>query len=194
MGKNNVIFAIILLMINLVACGTKNEVVNYNENTVVLHENGNITEYIVEDFVGDDYDFAELKEKIKEDILQYNEKEKKERIKLIKEEFTEGTVRIVIQYEHSKDFELFNQISFFVGTIEDGQKENYDLNITLKSTSNEETLEKKEWKELDKNLLLFQGDFQVIIPSQIQYISEGVTQLEQKKCSGNESMVNVVIY
>lgn len=195
------ILMICFCMLGLTACG---EVVDLDQETktkkvkdevaattssISIEKDGTISNTIVEDFFESYYDEDGLKAMIKSSITKYNaENAPNVNIKLKSCTVKDGVVNVLMEYGDYQTYAGFNNEDFFAGTIKDANMAGYDLNVTLKSVSDDTTISKPE--------LLGMGDNHIVIVAnsedpdvnqirincfdEILYIDEGIATVGKK--------------
>lgn len=194
-GKS-IVLVLCFCMLGLTACG---EVVQLEDKEVKdeiaatatslsIEKDGGISNTIVESFSGDFYyeDGEEgLKTMIESSIDEYTSENGDAQIKLKSFKVKDGVATVIMEYGDYLDYAGFNSEDFFAGTIRDANMAGFDLNVTLKSVSDN--------TEISKPDLLGMGDNHIVIAvventeeaeaeqvrvncfDEILYISEGVT-------------------
>lgn len=112
MGKKMTLAAIAGLMLFLTSCERADLPNNLTESTLVLHKNGKVTEYLIEDFGQEYYDSEELLAYAKKEVLQYNASHAKEGKELVHVERVElledGKVLLVQEYRGKSVYADYN--------------------------------------------------------------------------------------
>lgn len=193
------ILMICLCMMGLAACGevveqenkeVKDEVAA-TVSSISIEKDGSISSTIVEAFSGDFYyeDGDEgLKPMIESSINEYTSANASAQIKLKSIKLKDGVVRVLMEYGDYQAYAGFNREDFFAGTVKDANMAGFDLNVTLKSVSDDTQISKPE--------LLGMGDNHIVIEiienaeaadlirvncfDEILYISDGVTAVGKK--------------
>jgi len=178
MRKVIVIFCGLLLAVSLLACGTD----SLSESTLKIDKNGQVTSILVEEFDKSYYDINELEEMIRLEIAEYNRNVGGERIVLVSLEVVNENVKAVMQYTDYSDYAAFNEIEFFVGTVEDALNQGIDLKHVMLEAGKDNTISPQQVRELSKyNLVMWQGDMPVEVPGKIKYHTGELTLLGSKK-------------
>lgn len=167
-------------------------------NTVIVDKKGTVTEVIVEDFSQPYYDVKELENDVERQISDYNTAAgDEEAVSLDKLELTEENVVFVnLKFKSNTDYAAFNEKELFVGTVADAYAGGYEFtsmqDVTQEGVviSAEDVLEKG-----DMNIVIFDEAQQIIVPSRICYISDGVSMVEEKRAINlNEGEKAFIIY
>lgn len=132
MKKRKFIYGILLLLL-LTACS---HIEKAKENGIYVDKSGKITEAIVEDFEEEYYSKEELKVNIVSAIETYNKEKKEDRISLKKFGMKDKKIKAVLQYESYKDYQNFNKVALFAGTIKEAKKAGIDLEVSVLSNEN----------------------------------------------------------
>lgn len=199
MGKA-IILVLCSCMLGLTACGEvvqpeNKEVKDELAATVTslsIEKDGGISNTIVESFSGDYYyeDGEEgLKTMIESSIDEYTSENGDAQIKLKSFKVKDGVATVVMEYGDYQTYAGYNGEDFFAGTIRDANMAGFDLNVTLKSISDDTTASKPE--------LLGMGDSHIVIvgcekdpeqPEQLRincfdeilYVGDGVATVGKK--------------
>ena len=199
MGKA-IILVLCFCMLGLTACGEvvqpeNKEVKDELAATVTslsIEKDGGISNTIVESFSGDYYyeDGEEgLKTMIESSIDEYTSGNGDAQIKLKSFKVKDGVATVVMEYGDYQTYAGYNGEDFFAGTIRDANMAGFDLNVTLKSISDDTTASKPE--------LLGMGDSHIVIvgcdkdpeqPEQLRincfdeilYVGDGVVTVGKK--------------
>lgn len=178
MRKVIVIFCGLLLAMSLMACGTD----SLSESALKIDKNGQVTSILVEEFDKNYYDINELEEMIRLEIAEYNRNAGSERILLVSLEHIDKDVKAVLQYTDYTDYASFNEVEFFVGTVEEAVNQGINLNHVMLEAGKDNTISPQQVKELtDYNLIMWQGDMPVEVPGKIKYHTGELTLLGSKK-------------
>lgn len=194
-----VILLISFCMLGLTACG---EVIDLDQETktkevkdevaatissISVEKDGRISSTIVEDFMESYYDVDGLKSMIESSISEYKAEHEAE-IKLESCKVKDGVVNVLMEYGDYQTYAGFNNEDFFAGTIKEANWAGYDLNVTLRSTSDNATVSKPELLGMGDNHIVIVGSSQepdagqlrVNCYNEILYVGDGVTTVSKK--------------
>lgn len=198
-------FALVLcvLMLGLTACGSKAEE-NAEEtqvSSISIKKDGSISSKIIEDFSQSYYDVDGLKSMIETSIAEYKAQNSEAQVSLKKCEAAQGAIEVIMEFGSDRDYAGFNEEDFFAGTIQAANQAGYDLNVTLRASS-----DKLEKDSISKLELLGMGDCHIVIfeaPEteegveaetlriscfdEILYVGEGVTVVNKKSADAKLS-------
>lgn len=168
------------------ACGKSFEAA---ESTVYITKQGTITGADIEDFNEDYYDEEELKAYITESVESYVKSNGDGSVELDRfktEKSDDGGVmaKLYLNYATYIDYALFNDITFFAGTVLQAQAENYTFDQEFQKAEDgsltgsalaEEFLEDKDMK------IVIAGDETIVkVDGTIKYVSDGNVELSGK--------------
>ncbi|MDE6052350.1 MAG: hypothetical protein K2G55_01010 [Lachnospiraceae bacterium] len=197
-GKSSILI-LCICMLGLTACGEvvqpeNKEVIDElaaTASSISIEKDGSISSTIVEAFSGSYYyeDGEEgLKPMIESSIDEYTSENAAAQIKLKSLKVKDGVVKVLMEYGDYQAYAGFNSEDFFAGTVRDANMAGFDLNVTLKSVSDNTQISKPE--------LLGMGDSHIVIEiienaeeadqirvncfDEILYISDGVTTVGKK--------------
>jgi hypothetical protein len=184
-----------ILAVLLCACGSDT---NVDTNTVIVDKKGAVTEAIIEDFSQPYYDADELKSEIESKVAAYNtEAGTEDAVSLDKFELSEDkVVSVKLKFSSSNDYTSFNEKELFAGTVADAYAAGYsfpsmqDVKQEGVTLSSEDVLEKGSM-----NIVILEEAQQVIVPSDICYISDGVSVVSDKTAVNlNDGELAYIIY
>lgn len=199
-GKSIILIAC-LGVLGLTACGEVIQQDNQDSKEVTdelattttsvsIEKDGSITSTIVEGFGESYYDEDGLKSMIETDIDAYTSAHETAKIKLKNLKVKDSMVNVLIEYGDYQAYAGFNGENFFAGTIRDANMAGFDLNVTLRSVSDN--------TEISKSELLGMGDSHIVIQivegmedtiveqirvncfDEILYVSDGITASGKK--------------
>ncbi len=173
------IIGILLIVCIMMACGCAEKETDADTTTVFVHKDGTITDAIVEEFTAGYYDAAELQTMTNKELTAYNQTTGDvSSAVLSRYEVADGLAKVFIDFKTAKDYAAFNETDCFFGTVADAYEAGYDLDVTLKSVSGDETL--------DKNALLEKGKYSILL------IEEHVDVVTYKKILYKSANVDII--
>lgn len=166
---------VLLLMLTgfLTACGEQKAA---DTSTVALGKDGKLTQTIVEEKGTDDYEVDELKAYIEESLAFYKETAGEENIRLKSCNIEDNIVRICLTYESWQDYQEYNQMPCFYGTVADAAAAGHSFEGSFLTGEGESAdgsailAEHGDWK-----ILVLQEPVHVEVPGTIQYVTDNVT-------------------
>ncbi len=162
----------------ITACGTSFEA---DESTVYVTKQGNVIGADIEDFNEEYYDEEELKAYITESVENYVSSNGDGSIELQKFE-TESSddgimAHLYLNYATYIDYALFNDVTFFAGTIPQAGEEGYEFNqdfIGVEEGSPKESMDVQNLLEDEDVKAVMIGEETVVkIDGTIQCVSDG---------------------
>lgn len=179
----------------LCACAGTAEI---DTNTVIIDKKGTITEAIVEEFGQPYYDEQELKNDITSQISRYNSAAGDEKaVVLDKFELTEDDViHVNLEFKSSSDYVAFNEKELFVGTVADAYAKGYEFTSMRDVAQDGVVLSAEDVLEKGSmHIVILEEAQQVIVPSGICYISDGISLVDDKRAVNlNEGQRAFIIY
>ncbi len=190
------------LMLTLVFCltGCKSEVkvADFDENTLVIHKDGSVTEIMVDSFDQDYYSQSELESYIDEQLKDYNrshpsssDEEGAVSIKKDKVLVEEEMAKVELTYESVDDYEDFNLIELELDTADDVTG---DVMMLKFRDAEGNKVSYSQLEDLDKyQAVTVHTTIQVSVDGDIAYVSDNVTMIDNStaKCEGT---LSVIIY
>ena len=152
---------------------------DYAVPTAEFRRDGSIRVTSVESFEEDYYDAAELKSQIKEAVASYNEANGNGLVRQSDFSAAEGMAKVVLTYASAADYQSFNNMAIFVGTVQEAQEGGYDLTPLLSSVSQEDSsriLNEDTLAQLsDNRVILWMEQTDVVVPEDILYVTSNLS-------------------
>lgn len=180
-AKQNSLVALMIIMICtfLCACGKKDEekqdfIGDISSNTLIFNDDGSIREIACMDFSGVTYDISDLKSSIEASVSDYTGLHGKDSIKLLQYDEEGGFVRVAIDYESLKTYNLFNNTKYEIGGSEKIPED--EILISLGGVENTA----RDVLKSDFKVLVFDGDYTIRLDGGLLYYNEHVTDASSK--------------
>ena len=177
-------FFMLLQSFALAGCGDEKDVDPVTN--LKIDKNGGVTSTIVEAFNREFYTLDGLLEMIEAELASYNDSAEPA-ITLQGGELTETEeeVLITLYYASCKDYEDFNDVELFFGTVAEAQAAGYDLNVKLiDATGKGNDIGKEELLTMPNSRILIVRQSaqvsQIILPAKVLYFSEGTQLLNSR--------------
>lgn len=173
----------IVLAFSLTGCGNKFEP---TEDSVRINKSGEVNGVIIEAFDKDYYDSEELKSVIDESISSYNTSAGSEKVSLKKFQVENEVAEVFIDYKSVEDYEEFNEVTFFVGSVVDAVTAGFAFDKEFYEVKDGEILSDHTLpvaditSNPDFKILILEEDIEVVVPGNICYVSSNV-ELRGKK-------------
>lgn len=188
-----IVFILLIIVIMATACSEKK--LEANTDTVFIEGKNNIIGALVEPFDKPYYNGDELQRFIESELALYNSEIDSTGIIVNKFEVTDEAAKVFLQYASQTDYAKFNEVEFFVGTVEEAIVAGYDFNedfvnyTKLTKVSKEDVTEKKKNK-----VLITDEDTLVQINGTILYISDNVKEKSKKSAQLSGEKLSYIIY
>ena len=155
---------------------------SHDVSTLSINKDGEVTSYIVEEFLAPNYDAEELKRNVLSDIAVANENLKHSAIELKDYELVDGSLKATIDYKSAKAYEEFNEETLYVGTLNKALKEGYDIDADIEDD--------------EYHIVLFTENVNVEVPKKIVYVSDGLQKNGSKAVTvtDKEKEIYYIIY
>ncbi len=172
MKKFRVIALSVLLCVCLLGgCGSSYAA---DTNTVFVQKDGGIVSTDVEEFDENTYDAEGLKEYVDQAIDTYNEENGKGLVKLKNLAIQDGKATLTIQYASASDYQKFNGIELYTGSVVDALAAGYSFDDSFASVTDGEIasceagvfLNDPEYK-----VVIIRGNTNVKVKGKIAYLS-----------------------
>lgn len=140
-----------------------------DENTMILNQDGTITEFIADKFDTSSYSVDALRTSIESEITAYNQSNP-DAISLSLCELNGGKVYIEILYKTAEDYSAFNGVNMFYGNIADAINSGYNFDaVTYKNFEGEAfTLDSITTDENTKVFVIFK-DYNIRAMQGVKY-------------------------
>ena len=194
-----------LVMAGLITgCGKSLEA---NRDTVYVQKKGTVVSAAIADLDKDYYDEEELKSYIDERVEQYQEEHGKDSVKVDDFSVEEGTAKLFIKYAGCEEYEDFNEVTLFSGTIPQALAEGYDFNAEFTAVEDGKAAGSADTKtivDLDAKVIVLSEKVDVKVDGTVQYVSSQYTTMKEKDTvsiqlpeeveDGEESSLVYIIY
>jgi len=168
--------AMCLFCIFIVGCGSN----AINRTTLEFNKDGSFVLHIVDTLDESKYSYEELNALNEAEVNVYNSYGKGS-VSIEKSSFENGIVYIDMKYSDDDVYYDMNHIVLYYGTVKAAKNAGYNIVGKMTSTSDGSGIDQAILKTMDENkLIIVSEDIDVIAPSKITYISEGVTVLNSK--------------
>ncbi len=188
----------------LTGCGKSLEA---DRDTVYIQKKGNVVSAAIADFDKDYYDEEELKNYIDERVADYQEEHGKNTVSIDEFSVEDGVARLFIKYSGCEDYQNFNEVTLFSGTIPQALAEGYSFEEDFTEIEDGEAagrVKKDAVADLDAKVIILSEKVDVKVDGTIRYVSSKYTtmkakdtvsiQLPEESEDGEESALVYVIY
>lgn len=170
-----------LLMTGLFAgCGKSLEA---DRDTVYIQKKGTVIGAAISDFDKDYYDEEELKTFVDEKVQQYQDAHGKNSVKIDDFSVEEGVAKLYIKYGSYEDYQEFNDVTLFSGTVPQALAAGYkfDAEFTeIKDGKAGGNVDNKTVVDTDYKVVILSEKVDVKVDGTIQYMSSEYTTLKDK--------------
>lgn len=188
----------------LTGCGKSLEA---DRDTVYVQKKGTVVSAAIADFDKDYYDEEELKKYIDERVEDYQGEHGKKSVSVEEFSVEEGIAKLLIKYAGCEDYEDFNGVTLFSGTIPQALAEGYGFDgefTEIEDGKAAGTADSKTVTDLDAKVIILSEKVDVKVDGTIQYVSSEYTTMKEKDTvsvqlpeeveDGEESSLVYVIY
>ncbi len=109
----------------MTGCGKSLEA---DRDTVYVQKKGSVTSAAIADFDKDYYDEEELKKYVDERVADYQEQHGEDSVSIDKFSVEEGVAKLYINYKGYEEYQDFNEVTLFSGTVPQALAEGFDFN------------------------------------------------------------------
>lgn len=188
----------------MTGCGKSLEA---DRDTVYVQKKGTVVSAAIADLDKDYYDEEELKSYIDEKVEKYQEEHGKDSVEVDDFSVEEGTAKLFIKYAGCEDYEDFNEVTLFSGTIPQALAEGYDFDAEFTAVEDGKaagSVDKKKIVDLDAKVIVLSEKVDVKVDGTVQYVSSQYTAIKEKDIvsiqlpeevkDGEESSLVYIIY
>lgn len=188
----------------LTGCGKSLEA---DRDTVYIQKKGNVVSAAIADFDKDYYDEEELKNYIEERVADYQEEHGKDTVSIDEFSVEDGIARLFIKYSSCEEYQNFNDVTLFSGTIPQALAEGYSFEEDFTEIEDGEaagSVKKDAVTDLDAKVIILSEKVDVKVDGAIRYVSSQYTtmkakdtvsiQLPEEAEDGEESALVYVVY
>ena len=171
MKKFGQVLLLLLLCVGVSGCGTSYKA---DESTVFVRKDGKIVSTDVEDFDEKTYDKDGLEKYVKNEISAYNDKNGKGSVSLKKLEFADNKATLTIAYNTASDYEKFNDMELFTGSIAEALAQGYAFDGEFASVSGGKITPCKSSDFINDSgyqVVIIRGNTNVKVKGKIAYVS-----------------------
>lgn len=173
---SSMVLAVLLCVGMFTGCGTSYKA---DESTVFVLKDGKIVSTDVETFDEKAYDKDGLKDYVKKTINDYNEKNGKKNIALKNLNVNDKKAALTISYDSADDYEKFNDIELYTGSIAEALAAGYSFEGDfasvaggkIKACENSAFLDDSSYK-----VVVIKGNTNVKVKGTIAYVSTANTR------------------
>ncbi len=154
-----------------------------DNSTVTIDKKGKVTSEIVENFDESYYDTEKLKSAVEKAIAAYNKKQGDDKVSMgqLKFDKKQQEVRLKMEYASCSDYEAFNAVTLFDGTMAQAG-ETYDFaGVFLDTGGNETDIAAIRAQYPDARVTVSNEPVDVMTRGKILCVSENVKILGEKK-------------
>lgn len=168
------------------------------ENNLKVEKSYEVTQTIYEPFAESYYNIDELKDMILSEAASHNQVYGSGNVSVNKVSLNGENAEVILKYASSDDFDKFNGVKLYVGTIENAVAKEESLKVILTDvTDPTKTISEPDIKALTgDNILITECADTVFLPSKVLFASDNVDVLEGgrsvKKKDGETGLIYVI--
>lgn len=188
----------------MTGCGKSLEA---DRDTVYIQKKGTVISAAIAELDKDYYEEEELKSYIEENVENYQKDHDKDSVKIDKFSVEDGKAELYIKYAGCEDYQEFNDVTLFSGTIPQALAEGYDFDAdftAVKDGKADGSTDKSKITDLDAKVIVLSEKVDVKVDGTITYVSSQYTsikakdtvsiQLPEEAEDGEESALVYVVY
>lgn len=168
--KKFISILLLAAMVLLSACGS---IKKAESSTIQIDKKGKVTSVLVENFAEDLYSESEMEEYIRSAIDKYNGENGSKSVSLDSCSVKKGQARVILEYAAREDYEGFNQMPLFLGTVQEALAAGYDFGSGfVDNKQNQLEGSKVPEKYPQANVIILQEPIQVMTAGNILCVSD----------------------
>lgn len=188
----------------MTGCGKSLEA---DRDTVYVQKKGTIISAAIADFDKDYYQEEELKNYVDDRIQAYQSTHGQKSIQIDDFSVEEGIAKLFIKYAGYEDYQEFNDVTLFSGTVPQALAAGYKFDTEFSEIVDEKVtgnIENTKIMELDAKIIILSEKVDVKVDGTVQYVSSKYTtikaedtvsiQLTEDAEDGEESTLVYIIY
>lgn len=187
-----------LFLVVMTGCGKNKASITAEKvttNTIVIKEDNTVQSSIVENFDKDYYSKEELETFIKEEVIDYNEKNGEDQIKMHSLHVADQKASVVFNYKDIDDYSIFNEISAKLLTTSEALQEDSILSLSefVEAKSGETVSRETAFSKEDATVLVIQEPLEIKIAGSILYYSNA-QKVDKHVLQTSGENVTVVVF
>lgn len=178
--KKMISISLVCIMIAglLTACGDSLDV---DCNTVYVQKKGTVIGASIGKLDKDYYDEDELEEFIDEKVEAYQEEHDKDSVKVSDFSVKDGVAELSMKYAGYEEYQEFNDVTLFAGTVPQALAAGYDFDIKFTSVKDGKAgdeVDSSKIKESDYKVIILSEKIDVKVDGTVKYISADYTSVK----------------
>ncbi len=167
----------------LAGCGKPLEV---ERDTVYIQKKGTVVGAAISNLDKDYYDEDELKQYVDSKVGDYQKGHGEDSMEVDRFLVEEGVAKLYIKYASCKDYQDFNEVTLFSGTIPQALVEGFDFNAEFKEIKEGKLagdVDKKAIMDMDAKVVVLSEKVDVKVDGTVRYVSS-----DNAKVSGKDTV------
>ena len=178
--KKMISISLVCIMIAglLTACGDSLDV---DCNTVYVQKKGTVIGASIGKLDKDYYDEDELEEFIDEKVEAYQEEHDKDSVKVSDFSVKDGVAELSMKYAGYEEYQEFNDVTLFAGTVPQALAAGYDFDIKFTSVKDGKAgdeVDSSKIKESDYKVIILSEKIDVKVDGTVKYMSADYTSVK----------------
>lgn len=193
--KRTRILLLVILAVLLPGCGRLEKA---ESNTIEIGKDGSISEVSVETFKKGKLSESELEDFVNDSISGYNSQAGKDAAELKKLKVKGETARVIMEYKSWEDYKDFHQVPLFIGSVAQAAASGYAFDGEFRDRKGQAAVSGMiSALGEEYQVAVISEAIAVIVPGEIQYVSDNVKVLEEdmvsieKSDSANQALVTL---
>lgn len=188
--KKRHICLLVASMLLLNGCGG---IEKMESSTITVNKEGMVTTKLMEEFLDEPYDAAELESTITEWVNIYNAENGEEQVTLKEVDVKEGIAKVMMDYTSDEAYRGFNQVDFFSGTVKQALEEGYGFAGDFVDMDGADVADGTIPQTCEKQyVIIIREPLDVLVPGKIRYVSKNM-KVQSKKIATYEGTDDAVV-
>ncbi|MBS6396061.1 MAG: hypothetical protein KH452_02745 [Clostridiales bacterium] len=162
---------VLMTVLVMVGCGSS---FDPSATSLYIQDNGVITQAIVETFEKDYYSVAEFESMIEKEVAAYNGRYGKDAISVTRLEVEEDTLYLLMDYTDAEVFSQYNEVYFYMGTVEEALDEGLSFNMVFKDAEYEEHTAADATSKKSSHVAVVRDEGIIQLEKPVKYVSNNV--------------------
>ncbi|MBQ8983835.1 MAG: hypothetical protein IJ079_09645 [Lachnospiraceae bacterium] len=167
--KINLIMMMLLSLLLIGGCG-KQEITDYNNNTMTIGKDDTIRDVSIEDFANGDYNMQDLEQFVNNEIGKYNSDAGSERITLADFNTDNKVARLQLVYASIEDYNSFNHTEYSLKSWSDSV-----LTGSLTSVADQQEVPVSEIEDNEYKVLSIDDAMDLVFEGKALYYNSNIT-------------------
>lgn len=192
-----------MVLMILCGCGSNSntDTKEYNGSSIVMNEDGSLTEYILEETDQTEQstqtlDVDELQKFIDSEIADYNSfMGREDAVSCQNCSVEDDRMNVTMDYASCEDYAAFNRVTLFTGTVAEAKAAGYELKLDATTAEDHHVVTAAEVRKMEDSMILITTmPYEIRLTADALYYSNGVELIDNNCVSFLNVDYGYVIY